>query len=88
MGEHAAKRIKQNAKLMERVADVRGLGLFMGLEMKQAPKGLVEAGLKKGLVINVTADKVVRLAPPINISQEDLDMGIDRLFETILSLES
>ena len=87
-GEHARNRIAQNAQVMQRVAEVRGLGLFLGIEMKQTPKGLVERGLEKGVVINVTADKVVRLAPRINIDQEDLDAGMDRLFDAILSLES
>jgi acetylornithine/succinyldiaminopimelate/putrescine aminotransferase len=88
LGEHAASRIKQNAKVMEQVADVRGRGLFLGIEMKQPPKGLVEKSLEKGVVINVTADKVVRFAPPLNISREDMDLGIDRLFDAVLSLAS
>ena len=65
---------------------LRGLGLFLGIELKEAPKQLVEKGLEKGVVVNVTADKVVRLAPPINISRQDLDQGLDRLFEAMASL--
>ncbi len=87
LGEHAVSRIKQSSA-MAHVADIRGMGLFLGLEMKQAPRQLVEKGLEKGVVINVTADKVVRLAPPINISREDLDVGIDRLIEAIAAVYS
>jgi acetylornithine/N-succinyldiaminopimelate aminotransferase len=86
LGEHAVSRIKGNAKVAAHVADVRGRGLFLGLELKQAPKGLVEKGLEKGVVVNVTADKVVRIAPPINVSRQDLDEGLDRMFDAITSL--
>lgn len=86
MGERATDRLKQNSAVMKHVAEIRGRGLFLGIELKQAPKQLVETGLKKGVVLNVTAEKVVRLAPPINISQDDLDAGVDRVCEALLAV--
>ena len=52
----------------------------------QLARRWAEKGLEKGVVVNVTADKVVRLAPPINISRQELDQGLDRLFEAMASL--
>ncbi len=86
LGEHAVSRMKSNAAFMSKVAEIRGCGLFLGIEMKDVPKALVEKGLEKGVVINVTADKVVRLAPPINITRQDLDEGLDRLFEAVAAI--
>ena len=83
LGEHIRQRVKSNAKVAPLVAEVRGKGLFLGLELKQTPQKLVEKGLEKGVVINVTADKVVRLAPPINIGLQDLDEGLDRMFDAL-----
>jgi predicted acetylornithine/succinylornithine family transaminase len=87
LGEHARKRICENDAIRSKVTDVRGKGLFLGIEVKAAPKQLVEKGLELGVVINVTADKVVRLAPPINITQADLDEGLNRAFAAIAAVE-
>jgi acetylornithine/N-succinyldiaminopimelate aminotransferase len=86
LGEHAVARIRDDAPAMAKVSDIRGKGLFLGIEMKEAPKQLVEKGLAQGVVVNVTADKVVRLAPPINITKADLDEGLNRLIGVIRSL--
>ena len=86
LGEYTMKRIESEPRLADKVASVRGRGLFIGIELKEAPKGLVEKGLEKGVVANVTADRVVRLAPPINISQADLDEGLERLFVAMLAV--
>lgn len=81
LGQHAVEQIRGNARFMEHVAEIRGKGLFVGVELKTPLPQLVENSLEKGVVVNVTADKVVRLAPPINITREDLDAGLSRLFE-------
>jgi acetylornithine aminotransferase len=83
LGEHVMTCIKADCRAMQKIADVRGKGLFLGIEMKQPPKQLVEKCLAAGVVVNVTADKVVRLAPPINITQTDLDEGLTRLLQVI-----
>ena len=86
LGEHVVARIKADAPAMAKIAEIRGKGLFLGIEMKEAPKQLVEKCLEAGVVVNVTADKVVRLAPPINITKADLDEGLTRLLGVIHSL--
>jgi acetylornithine/N-succinyldiaminopimelate aminotransferase len=83
LGEHALARLRNEPKLRERVAAVRGRGLFLGIELKDAPQGMVEKALQNGVVLNVTAQKVVRLAPPINIPREDWDKGLDAVVATI-----
>jgi acetylornithine/N-succinyldiaminopimelate aminotransferase len=47
------------------VREIRGMGLMIGIELDRACGDLVRRGLEAGLVINVTADKVVRLLPPL-----------------------
>ena len=53
------------------VVDIRGQGLMIGIELDRACGELVLRGLDAGLIINVTADKVVRLLPPLTFSIEE-----------------
>ncbi len=85
-GEYAIARLKNEKKIAAKIAGVRGRGLMIGIELKQPPQKLVEAGLEHGVVINLTAKNVIRLAPPINITRSDWDQGLDRLIETIVAL--
>ena len=60
------------------VAEVRGMGLMIGVELGQPCGELVRQGLEAGLVINVTADNVVRLLPPL-VSEAEGRMVVERL---------
>jgi acetylornithine aminotransferase len=51
------------------VKDIRGQGLMIGIELDKPCGDLVKLALAKGLLINVTADTVVRLLPPLILSQ-------------------
>jgi len=53
------------------VVDIRGQGLMIGIELDRPCGELVARGLDAGLLINVTADKVVRLLPSLNFSAEE-----------------
>ena len=61
------------------VAEVRGMGLMIGVELGQPCGELVRQGLEAGLVINVTADNVVRLLPPLVMSEAEGRMVVERL---------
>ena len=53
------------------VIDIRGAGLMIGIELDRPCAELVGRALQAGLLINVTADKVIRLLPPLNFSAEE-----------------
>ena len=61
------------------VKEVRGMGLMIGLELDRPCGDLVRRGLEAGIVINVTADKVVRLLPPLVIREEEARQVVDIL---------
>jgi acetylornithine aminotransferase len=86
LGEHAIARLKNETSIKQKVASVRGRGLFIGIELKDPPEKLVERGLEKGIIINLTARKVIRVAPPINIDRKLWDQGLDLVVQTIASL--
>jgi acetylornithine aminotransferase len=83
LGAYAMERLKGEAKLKGKVAEVRGKGLFIGVEMANAPEKLVERAIEKGLLVNVTATKVIRVAPPINITRKEWEEGLDLLVELL-----
>ncbi len=86
LGEHAIARLRNEESIAPKVAGVRGRGLFLGIELKQPPEGLAEKALQRGLIVNLTAQKVLRLAPPINIERQQWDQGLDGVVELISSL--
>lgn len=87
LGEKAMTRLREEKRISQKVAQVRGHGLFLGIELRQPPRQIVERAMEKGVIINLTAQKVIRLAPPINISSEELDKGLELVIQTIAEVE-
>jgi acetylornithine/N-succinyldiaminopimelate aminotransferase len=86
LGEHAMARLRGEKSIAGKIREVRGRGLMLGIEMKDPPQKLVERGLANGIIINLTAQKVIRLAPALTISASQWDKGLDALVKTIESL--
>jgi acetylornithine aminotransferase len=61
------------------VTEVRGMGLMIGVEMKEPCGELVKQALDAGLVLNVTADNVVRLLPPLVMNEAEGRQAVERL---------
>ena len=61
------------------VADIRGVGLMIGIELDRPCGDLVKQALEASLLINVTNDKVVRLLPPLIFSEEEVRLLVDGL---------
>ena len=66
------------------VVDIRGQGLMIGIELDRPCADLVTRGLAAGLLINVTADKVIRLLPPLNFSVDEGNELVARLAALIV----
>jgi acetylornithine/N-succinyldiaminopimelate aminotransferase len=60
-------------------SEVRGKGLMIGVELAAPCGELVRQGLEAGLVINVTAENVIRLLPPLVMSEAEGRMVVERL---------
>ncbi len=80
---HAAQRlggiIADNPEIFE---ELRGEGLMLGLKCKIDGVAFVEAGRQNGVLTVPAAENVVRLLPPLNMTIEELDAGIDLLEKT------
>ncbi|SDE85047.1 aspartate aminotransferase family protein [Limimaricola pyoseonensis] len=67
------------ARHPELFEEVRGAGLMLGLKCKDAPAGFVQAGYAEGVLTVPAADNVVRLLPPLNIGEAEIDAALARL---------
>jgi acetylornithine/N-succinyldiaminopimelate aminotransferase len=80
VGRHFEQRLRAIAAARPAlVKEVRGRGLMWGLELTRDAAAVVPAALERGVVVNRTADTVVRLLPPLVITEPDVDEGLGRL---------
>jgi acetylornithine aminotransferase len=61
------------------VTDIRGDGLMIGIELERPCGPLVERALHRGLLVNVTADRVIRLLPPLVFGENEVRHLVDGL---------
>ncbi|UCE87852.1 MAG: aspartate aminotransferase family protein [Deltaproteobacteria bacterium] len=69
----------------DRVADARGRGLFAGLELRDAERAAAvqRRAIEQGVLVNVTADTVIRFFPALNIPEEDLWPALHTVLEAV-----
>lgn len=69
------------------VRDIRGQGLMLAVELDRPCKEIMKLALDDGLLVNVTADSVVRLLPPLILSDDEADQiaqGVARVIRRFL----
>jgi predicted acetylornithine/succinylornithine family transaminase len=85
VGAYILERLGKFAKSYDRIAEVRGLGMIIGVVLKHDARPIVDACLKERLLVNGTNGNVLRLLPPLNLTREEADSGLDiieRAFKT------
>lgn len=70
---------------VEAVRDIRGKGMMIGIELDHPCGALVGRALERGLLINVTAESVIRLLPPLTLSDEQADELVSEVADLIRS---
>jgi len=96
-GEHALRRLREMQERYEIIGDVRGMGLFIGVEIVRSKRtkerGDKEANqimnhcFKNGLLVIMAGKNVLRLIPPLTTKREELDEGLDILEEAISAVD-
>lgn len=82
-GAYFKNELKELFQDYGQVEDVRGVGLMLGLEMDIPCASMVDAMRDAGVLVNCTADTVLRFVPPLVISQEQIDNVTNCLDEVI-----
>jgi ornithine--oxo-acid transaminase len=77
LGAYALARL--SALRSPHLKSVRGKGLWLAIELNTPARPFCEALKDRGVLCKETHDTVVRMAPPLVISQQDLDWGIDQI---------
>lgn len=83
LGERIVARLRQGLAGLHGVQAIRGLGLMIGIELDRPCGALVSQALAAGLLINVTAEKVIRLLPPLIMTDSEADQLVDQLVPMI-----
>ncbi len=86
-GQYLIEKLQSALTNMAGVREIRGKGLMLAIELDRDCGELMALALKKGLLINVTADNVLRLLPPLILTHGQCDLlvtGITELLEDFL----
>lgn len=67
----------------DQIVDIRGRGLFVGIELNQPARGYCEQLKELGLLCKETHENVIRIAPPLIITKEELDWAIERFYQVL-----
>jgi acetylornithine/N-succinyldiaminopimelate aminotransferase len=79
MGDFLTKSLQKLASKHSQIKEIRGKGLMIGVEMNKSAAALVKLLLDKGVVANATAENVLRLVPPLIITQTELEFGLKQI---------
>jgi len=67
------------------IKEVRGRGLWIGIELHTAARPFCEALKEEGLLCKETHERVIRVSPPLTITREEVDWAFDRIRKVIES---
>ena len=77
LGERLLTGLNTALRDCKHVTAIRGKGLIIGVELNRPCATLIHTARTRGLLINVTAERVIRLLPPLNISDAEADLIIE-----------
>jgi acetylornithine aminotransferase len=83
MGNYLLKNLKEVLGQKKEITEIRGRGLLIGIEFDRPAHELMKIGLKHGILFIISADRVIRLLPPLIISKSEADQIVQRLDATI-----
>jgi acetylornithine/succinyldiaminopimelate/putrescine aminotransferase len=85
-GRYFEARLRALAATHAVVAEVRGAGLMRGLELTCDATPVVEGAMARGLLVNRTAERVVRMLPPYVVTTGDIDEALATLDAVLAGL--
>jgi len=83
MGDHLKTQLERLASRHAAIRDVRGVGLMLAAELDRPGAAIVSRCLERGLLVNCTAERVLRFLPPLVITADEIDEGIAILDEAL-----
>jgi len=87
MGQYAMEKLEALKQKFDCIADVRGLGLMIGIELTCEGKPVVDDCFKQGLIINCTQGNVLRIMPALNVTRKQINQACHTIEKAIERLE-
>jgi 4-aminobutyrate aminotransferase len=97
LGEYALKRMKEMMERHPLIGDVRGLGLFLGIELVKdrttreratdEAEAVMYSALSKGLSFKLTMGNIITLTPALTIKKEEMDKALAIIDECLTEVE-
>jgi len=78
-GAYFVEQLKSLQSKIEHITQIRGKGLMLAIEIDVDPKQLIQACAAQGLLICKTGGAAVRFLPPLNVTQKQVDEGVQKL---------
>lgn len=86
LGSRLLEGFKQRLEGVDGVLSIRGRGLMLGITLDRPCGALVQQALDQGLLINVTAERVIRLLPPLILDDSQADQIVDTVSALVKAL--
>ena len=86
-GSYFMEKLEELVKKYDFVVKTKGKGLMVGLELSFPGASVVAKAFEKGLIINCTAENILRFVPPMNITREELDHCVTILDQVLNETE-
>ncbi len=86
LGDYLKAQLQAQLGSLPGVLDIRGQGLLIGVELNKPCGALIAQAAEAGLLISVTSDTVIRLAPPLILTQAEADEIVTRLKPLVQAL--
>jgi len=83
LGEYIVNKLNDSLQDVDGVTEIRGMGLLLAIELDRPCADLVNMAIAKGVLINVTAERVVRLLPPLIMNDQEADEMITVVVDVI-----
>ncbi len=83
VGVHFERRLRALALQHPAIVEVRGVGLMRALQMGSDAMPIVDEARSRGLLVNRTDEKVIRMLPPLTISAAEIDRAVDILGDVL-----
>jgi len=91
MGNYIKKRLEElKSRYNKKILDVRGLGLMLAFELSKSnqKREVVNEAFKKGLLLIGCGEKSIRVIPPLIISKEDAEKGLEIIEDVVKAIKS
>ena len=81
------KKLEELRKRHPTIREIRGLGLMLGIQLDRPGAAVVRAAAKRGLLMNCTQERILRMYPALTITRKEIELGVKILDEALTETE-